>query len=283
MQCPRKGCSYRIPPHVDRCPVCNSDVGSPNVRASKTEEEVVALRQRYNAAIRDARKRDCRPSVLKFENEVKKSKAVICRSPSIARTLMESDNALYANYYHGVEAGMFMPRDNDWDSNRESADSRFFPHYHKDINFAALTLDDQGASGYGAVSLVLKSPMIGERASVFEENTLKFLMSRGVAIGDNLPKGYRAPWDNRAQLAATKLASKIDASTKFSDYPRILLEKSDKTDSDFIEVHIFGKIHRRTVEKVVVDKPGKLRREDLLIARSIKEICKGIGTQYEVR
>jgi hypothetical protein len=255
------------------------------VRASQEVDEEEALRSRYAAAIREARRRGCRRAVLNFGKSVEQSKAVIGRSPSIAKSLMESDNALYVNYYSGVEAGVFMPRDNDWDRHRESVDNEFFPHYFKEINFAALTLNDQGATGYGVVSLVLKTPMIGDRSSVFEENTMKFFMTRRIAIGDVIPKGYRSSWDNRALLAVAKLAVQINETTTISEYPGILLERSSRTDSDIIEIHVYGRIHRKTIEKVVVDSKGLkgARREDRIIATSIADSCRTVGAQYEVR
>jgi hypothetical protein len=92
---------------------------------------------------------------------------------------------------------------------------------------------------------------IRERTTVFEENALNFCRKRG--FRGRLPPGYRATWDQREQLAAAKLEGLLRPDMKEKDFPQILLRSSGKPSEDeFIEVHIYGPLHRLSIERAVV-------------------------------
>jgi hypothetical protein len=174
------------------CPGCNSDLGFPNVRAAQKPAEVEALQQRVMDAQVSARARNCEQVVLQFRESVKSSRAVINRHIGVVLALVSNDNALYNTFYQSVEAEARLPEDNPFDRSRSSIDSTLFPHYHKEMRFAALSLDGHGIRKYGDLTIVLKEDIIKNRASVFEENSMDFCRRQRIVVGSPIPLGYRA-------------------------------------------------------------------------------------------
>ncbi|MBI3671133.1 MAG: hypothetical protein HY237_15300 [Acidobacteria bacterium] len=189
------------------------------------------------------------------------------------KALVSSDNQLYASFYQLVGAGARRPEDTPVEKARLLADDLLFPYYREEMRFAALSLDGLGATSYGECSLVLKDGPIRERATVFEENSVYFCKRRDLGLNRSVPPGYRATWDERDQLAVAKLESVLQPETQPSDFARILLRPHVKPkEDDFIEVHIYGPLHRRNIERLVVRRPkktdGPLLKE---IARILKD------------
>ncbi len=140
-----------------------------------------------------------------------------------------------------------------------------FPHYAKEIRFAALSLDGVGVTDYGSCSMVLRNLAISERATVFEENSLEFCRSRELGVGRSVPPGYRAVWEERDLLVCAKLVGRLSPSTTDDSFPGIL-----KSGKDFVEVHIYGSLHRGSIERIVVKRSAK--REDGVLLSAIREI-----------
>ena len=193
---------------------------------------------------------------------------------------MSSDNELFTTFYNMVDASVRLPENNIWDNSRESADSLIFPHYHKTICFAALSLDDHGVHGYGDHAMILKTTLIHKRATVFHENTFKFVQDRSLSAGKAIPPGYRAVWEQRDQLAVAKLGSLIDSTTCPDQFPGILIDSKGERDGDFIDVHIYGPIHRKAVEKIVAQ--TKVRKADSCLVASLRKKLREVGVSYEV-
>ncbi|MEH0293956.1 hypothetical protein V6R98_17325 [Agrobacterium sp. CCNWLW71] len=79
-------------------------------------------------------------------------------------------------------------------------------------------------------------------------------------------------------MAKAKLHSDIDQNTTVSDHPSILQKDQGGTgDGDFIEVHIYGTLNRRAIEKVVGLKPKTL--EDRAIWRRVKRELESLGAE----
>ncbi len=115
--------------------------------------------------------------------------------------------------------------------------------------------------------------MISHRASVFEENSALFMERRGIKISrsPNLPKGYRATWDERAKLCVAKLAGKIDAATRSDEYSGLLVKQgATSEDDEFIEVHIWGPMTVLTMERVIVTAPKPRHRATIIKALKAK-------------
>ncbi len=256
-------CGNEVPPPSQHCPHCGRPGRFWNVLAANESDERAALTRRYDKAKRDAHNRKADAVLQDFESAVAGSKAVIARYYSEVLRLASSPRQIYGTFYQLVDAGVRLPEGNQWDILRELADTVLFPDYKKDIRFGALSLDGRGLLNWGDCSIVLREAMIGERASVFEENSALFVERQKIKISRDpkLPKGYRAAWQERGRLAVAKLFNRIDSTTTPDKYSRILLDPgATSEDDDFIEVHIFGPMTVLTMEQVIVIAPQPSKR-----------------------
>lgn len=275
-QCPH--CGNDIPLAAERCPHCALPGLFSNVRAAEQAEEREALNNRYKDALQQAASRGCQQVAKDFEAAISDSQAVIARSLLETYRLASSDNELYATFYQLVEGGIRLPSGEKWDTLREVADGALFPGYKKNVRFAALSLDGCGLSSYGECFLVLHDHMIAHRASVFEENSVIFMEKHKILISqsNNLPKGYRATWEERAKLCLAKLVDKLHPNTKKDAFAHILLKEGKTPAEDsFVEVHIWGPMTARTFERIVVNRPK--RRADRVILKALSEKFSKVG------
>ena len=280
MQCPR--CHTEIRDSERNCRVCSHDCGYPNVRAAEKPREREALTRRLEAAEASAKSRGSIDVLNQFRKGVSSSQAVICRSLSQVMQLVSSDNELYASFYQLVGMGARRPEDSTTERERLLADDLLFPNYREQIRFAALSLDGLGASDYGDCSLVLRDVAIFGRTPVFEENSLYFCSRMSLGFGNPVPPGYRAVWGERDQLAAAKLEPRLSPGTNPRDFAGILLKVSaGPSREEFVEVHIYGSLHRRSIERVVVRRPKRKSRRAILkeIERSLSEV----GASLEIQ
>lgn len=277
--CRNADCGAKIPGHVRSCVVCGEDAGFPNVRAAQDPKEKAALAARYQAAQADARSRGCADRLEEFRQAANQASAVLCRPIGKVAELVNSDNELYTTFYQLVEAWARLPEDNEWDKARGSVDAILFPHYHSEISFAALSIDGRGVTGYGALALVLSDVAIRLRSTVFEKNSIQFCREHQVVAGDPAPAGYRAEWRERGTLAAAKLYATITSATTEDQFAGILMDESGGTTADFVEVHIYGPLHRRAITRVAGTKPQ--RRADQVLLRSVKAKLDEIGVPFE--
>ena len=166
-----------------------------------------------------------------------------------------------------VGVGARRPEKSVIDRERLIADDLLFPHYKDKIRFAALSSDGIGVTDYGSCSLVLKTLAISDRATVFEENSLEFCRTRGLGVGRPVPPGHRAVWEERELLGCAKLSARLNPSTPDSFFPGLL-----KSGKDFIEVHIYGALHRGSLERIVLNRPPK--GPDKVLLKAIRGIVK---------
>jgi hypothetical protein len=278
MNCPH--CSSAVLAHVERCHVCGEDVGFPNVRAAQTPTEQAALASRLTAAQTSANARGILAILNDFGGAVKSSRAVLARALGDLHSFVMSENRLYVSFHSQVRAGSRLPEDNQWDRGRNSAEGTIHPIYAEKINYAALSLDGLGVLGWGEYSIVLKDIHIVNRTSVFEENTFLFCERHRVIAGHPAPPGFRATWDRRHELAMAKLVSKLDRTTVPDRYPPILLAQgTSKGDADFIECHVYGALHRTSIERVIGPRP--VAGPDLTIWKSVTGTLRTLGAIVE--
>ena len=244
-------CGAEIPRHVDRCVGCGCDVGFPNVRMASRTPEIEALVRRYQKAKRNAAQRGIEQRVNELEATLETSEAVMCKPWGILNTLLLRDSRLLQTFHQEVAGEGRLPESNEFDSARAGVDATFFPYYHEAIRFAALSIDGCGSTAYGGGCLVLKTMSIAARATVFEENTLTFVKRRKHPAGYPPPPGLTATWTSRAKLGIAKLAPRVDKDTSVTDFASLVLtQKGGTGDDDFLEVHIYGPIHRSAVARV---------------------------------
>jgi len=251
-----------------------------NVRQADDDTERAALQGRYDIAKADALSRGVDLIVEDFENAVSKSVAVIARSETELHRLASSSRQLYGTYYQQIEAGLRLPDGNEWDMAREITDSILFPNYKQKIRFAALSLDGRGLSNYGSCSLVLRDDMIAHRSSVFDQNSVLFMERHGVTVSrrPNVPKGFKATWDERHKVCIAKLAGRIDSRTNPNQYSRLLLKQGiTPEDDEFVEVHIFGPITVLTMAAVMVTFPKTRQRATIVRALKSKLAKHGVS------
>jgi len=180
-------------------------------------------------------------------------------------TLVSSDNELYASFYGQRRAGARRAEDTPVERERLIADNLLFPHYHEEIRFAALSLTDEGVQYYGRCSIVLSDFAIRHRATVFERNSVEFCKENRLGAGAPLPPGYRAVWDARDKLAAAKLHGQLKHDDTEVNFQRLLLNNAQQACADFVEVQVYGPIHRRAIMNITVGSPVTASDEALVI------------------
>ncbi len=272
-------CNNELESFVACCPHCGRPSRFPNVIHANRDEELEALDKRYRKARKRAKSSGVNAILERLEREVESaSQAVISRSGEEISRLASSDRELYASFYGLVGGGIRIPMSNKWDAIRLLVDDKLFPHYKKQLRFAALSLDGRGLVNYGDCTLVLRDGMIAHRVSVFEENSVLFMEKIDIGITKDLPGGYRAAWEKRGKLAVAKLAGRITRKTSQRDFPNLLLKNGTGTgDDDFIEVHIYGPISVRTMERVTIKAKKKKRRGYAVRVKALREKLANYG------
>ncbi len=112
---------------------------------------------------------------------------------------------LLRTFHRQVELGR-PPGEDEWNAQREAAESAVLPYCYQDISFAALSPDGRGLNYYGPYIVTLDPKLIGHRTSLFERNPFYFLRMHGVVAGTLPPVGRRSRWRQRRCLALAKLA-----------------------------------------------------------------------------
>jgi len=241
---------------MEQCPHCYRPCSFPNVNAALRPEETDALKKRYDDALASAKAAGTDGDLLDYQAAVGNSEAVISRSFSELQRLSYSEDEVYATFYQRVDAGLRRSGGDAWDRIRSIADTALFGERNKrKIRFASLTLDGHGLPHYGDCSLVLREEMIAHRSTVFEENSVMFMEHHGVSADDGyaVPAGYRAAWGERGELAAAKAAGTLAGQLDASQYSDLLQHggKDEKADH-FVEVHIWGSLTIRSIERVSI-------------------------------
>lgn len=270
---------HDIPGNVTLCIVCGVGVGYPNVRYAERREETEALNKRLSDARISARAKGTLEELEAFGRAVSDSEAVVSRSSGDLDLMLRGEGNLMQAYHPAVRARLRIPSNNEYDPNRDMIDSRISPLFYDKLHFAALSLDRRGVPYYGDFAITLRSDMINNRATVFEQNPAHIADNHPLASARGLPYGYRATWNNRGKLAMAKLEPKIDENSTTKDFPEILMEqfaspeattfthsdqkdqslseidKEDKSSAttDFVEVHVYGDIHPRAFKHVIAN------------------------------
>ena len=201
-----------------------------------------------------------------FEAAAQTSRAVISRPLRDIERLASSDRELYPTFYGLTEGEVRVSFGEKWDILRRVADAALFPGYEKHIRFAALSLDGVGLDEFGECSLVLREDMIAHRATGFEGNSASFVEQHHHPV----PEGFRSTWEERSKLCTAKHAKDLQAGMPDSEFPAILLrQKAGSEESGFVEVHIYGPISVRSVDKVILWKGrGQPRKAVILELRN---------------
>lgn len=276
---PCEFCGNDVPLEWNTCPHCGRACRyTPNVRTAQADPVREALDRRYRAALKDATDRGAEVVFREFEAAARTSKAVIARPLRDIDRLASSDKELYATYYGLTRAEVRLRFGDKWDRVRGIADEVLFPGYKEHIRFAALTLDGTGLSDFGDCYLVLKEDMIGHRASAFEENSASFLERHRYTE----PEGARSTWEERSKLCTAKNAGDLRSGMPDSEFASVLLRQKTATEeSRFVEVHIYGPMSVRSVEKVILKKEAGSSKESFRL-ELLDRLAK-VGVPLEVK
>lgn len=246
-------CGQHYPFHTRYCPYCQADIGFPNVRKAMSAEEIGALDERYSLAVTNADERGISKELHAFEKVVaEESNAVICTSFGQVIRWLEP-GGLFTSFHNEITIGARIAQDNKFDKARGSVDSLLFPEYSEKIIFAALSLNELGIPYYGDYSVGVKEDAIAKRATVFHENSYKFMESRNVNVASEVPAGYRCSWECRGRLAVAKHWQEIDEGVENKNFNGILLKPAadgEDSDGDFVEVHIYDGLLREAIQSI---------------------------------
>lgn len=281
-------CTYDFPSSQSCCPHCARPAHYPNLYEAGTDEERQALEARYANAVEAARSDGSEAVLQAFEAAASASKAVIARSFGDIMRLASGPDQVLSTYHQLIDAGNRLFSDDDaYNRLRTVADPAIFPGYRKDIRFAALSLNEVGLPHYGDYFIVLKDRMIAHRSTVFEENSVDWVVKENWTFADvfygraPVAPGYRAGWADRGKITVAKLASKITTATQDSDFAGLLLTPGSGGKDEFMEVHIWGPITVRAIEAVTMRRSHREARE--LMREADVELLAKAGVEVKVR
>jgi hypothetical protein len=238
--CPK--CSAPTSLALRYCTTCTHDLGAPNCREAADPVEREALRDREKQARLSATERGVGAEYASLHASLTASSGVVvCMPPIVARLISEDPRQIYSNYETLVGAGVRKPAPTTSDRERGSVAGLLFGSYANRVVYGALSLGDRGPHTYGAIACRLRGETISSRVSFLERNSYRFVQQHGLAPGRPVPAGFRSVWDNRADLAATKLANGLKANQTAKDWDLALLSSDgeNRGEEDFVEAHIF--------------------------------------------
>ncbi|OQW90914.1 MAG: hypothetical protein BWK78_05935 [Thiotrichaceae bacterium IS1] len=252
---------------------------TPNVEEVNRPEERQALQQRYRTQIESAEKRGVKKTLLQFQVKVnRRGKAIINIDLQWLYSVVVLDEPYWNYYDQKKHTGRPI------DTAREMVDIWLHHQHGPNIRHAALSLDKNGLTLYGKYCMCLLSEKLETCTTLLEENDFVFADKQKWSPfkEQKVPSGYRVIWQERGELAVTKLGEKIQGKTKKRHFANLLLTSTGhrKTD-DFIGVHIYSTIDKNWVESVrgpFFAKPDT-RQEQYLDA--IKDTLEDMGKTWE--
>jgi hypothetical protein len=275
-------CAEDVPQQADRCVACYSDAGAPNVRQAALADEELALTNRVRNAEERAAVRGCSAKVDELRARLEGTHVVLCRPWGVADRLLRSSEELIATFYEQLRQHSRLPENNDFDRWRIVVDQTFFPFYFEKLRFAALSTTGEGVPKYGGCAIVLKDRSIEERSTVFEENTFEFWDRHMQRKAEEPPHGFRAVWKRRADLGVAKLADRVQATMTTADLDTMILAaRQGSVTDDFLEVQIYGTLHRGSVVAVSGKKPKKAA--DRALVASLRRDLQKLGIEVKLQ
>ena len=259
------------------CPACGRDIGAPNVRAASTTAEAEALTRRVGVA-QDAAEANGTGEVFRqFRDAVQQQGSVVIALPAaVARNMVVDSRTIYVNYERLVHAGVRTAAVFAEDSHRRAVAGSLFGGYAESICYGVLSLTGAGLPTYGDIFCRLRAVTVELRASLLEENSYSFVNRRKPRIDDPIPAGYRAPWHGRHILAAAKLGPRLRPENTITDWQELLVwsDGVDRTQDEFIEVHLFEGFNLYSIESLVPVKRKRSREGELDVKAAMAAFSK---------
>ena len=91
--------------------------------------------------------------------------------------------------------------------------------------------------------------------------------------------GVRATWPDRARLAVAKLGGRVEPDASSDSFPRLLLScgGAGPENDDYVEVHVYGSITARTLERVKIGNPRTTPRA--VLREWLVELLEPLGVE----
>lgn len=254
-----------------RCDSCEHDLGFPNVNVYADPYFTEPLQRRY-AALAASLSTDQLPWLERLRETVDTAQGVINLDLNLLR-LIVVDKQDYLPYRTAVEKGKRVKASFLNDKDRCTVETSFYGIEGGKLVYAALTLHDEGLQSYGPISLLLKTPKIAERTTVFEANSFtlfKSFQSAGWKAIGPIPTGSSTIWEHRSTLVACKIGTTYCTTHPVPDVAKLLLQPGKaRNEDEFVELHIFSKINRFAIQRIIL--PDTIRSEfDRLQADNIR-------------
>jgi len=261
--------------NLNNCENCGHDLGAPNVNIVSTEDELAALQNRYDEARNFCIKNGTEDTLNKFEDFFNKNVKAVKNLSFETITTWLGNSGDHKSYHRAVEEGIRPIANLFNDRKRTVIDSILYGSHGKEINFAALTLDNKGLESYGNCRVILNENSIKSRSSTLEENSFIFFRTHKTNLETlEIPRGFRSVWNDKTKLAIAKIHKKLTPGSIEKDYSEaVLLSTGNPDNDDFIEVHIYREITNLAVKEIFVPVPRML--EDKICLEIIEEINPG--------
>ncbi len=261
--------------NLTNCENCGHDLGAPNVNIVSTEDELKTLLKRYDKARDYTRNNGTEDELNRFEDFFNSNVKAIMNLPIHTLDAWIVKSGAYKSYHRAVEEGLRDIADLFNDRKRTTIDSFLYGTYGRDINFAALAINDKGLESYGNCRVILNEDSIKSRSSTLEENSFNFVRTHNINFETlNIPAGYRSKWHDKVKLAVAKLHTKLTSGSTEKDFASmVLLSTGDKGTDEFIEVHIYKELTKLAVKSIYVPTPKN--KKDKISVQAIEGKCTG--------
>lgn len=261
-ECNCEKCGHPNDINNSHCNDCGNQLrGTVNTRRASIKSEVEELDKRYDDAINYLRLNGLSDEANVLIDEVNsKGKAVINTKIEFLWEWLVKGSGSY-NGYRRLRINNSRPKaDFENDVKRALHDSILFGS-ENDMVYSALSIDEQGLISYGEATLILRIPSIENRTSALETNSYFFIeeaSKKGWTINNPLPPGFMSTWFTKYKLSLSKLAKKLKKGIKKDEMARLILTSyGNRSNDEFIELHIFGKIVNTTLEKIKIPSSTK--------------------------
>jgi hypothetical protein len=227
--------------------------------------------------------RGCDNAIKKLEATASQSRAIVTLSLEGLIRLANSDYEVLSTYGEltGNQQGS-----NEISTLRLLTEALLFNGYQEHIQFGTLSFTDGGLQRYGSCSLVLRDELIAHRSSVFQECSTAFVLRNKIISTHQLPSGYRASWKDRGKLCVAKLGALVTDDMGEEDFQKLIVGNGlAAQDHDFIEVHIFGPITIRTIERVLIFHNERKYRKNVatVLIKGLRPRLEKFGVELEIR
>ena len=203
-----------------------------------------------------------------FEDAARRTKPALTMSLSTLLSHLHNTPSVYS-FYRGVISEV-----------QAIADARLFLGYENHLTFGVLSLDGRGLAQYGDVTVVINDRYIAQRASVTETDSVAMVKKH--VLSDELPRGFRATWNQRAKLAVAKLGHLIRSDTTLDTFPDLILREGEGSfRDDFFPVQIYGEVNKATFRSVHVRHRAE-NAVDSVSLEAARALCNRDGIAFEL-